>query len=321
MEFLFIFLFILVLFLIFEIRIKKPDQLALFEKKGNIFLRKGKFYPRHLTLILSSSVYSYSLDIYSEAKGKLKIKTTLTLSVAPDKKDLSTLIQTGGWNENTVLNASKEINNQLNSFVQTLTEKQDIEDISPEKLINSLKENLVNNSNKLGLQVVSIGIQNIEPENIAIADAIRNRETARVLEETEAVKQNSRISSFKSKTEADDKIAKYEHQLEIMKLELKKIEDEKESILNHERVKEELKNKKLRLELEKEELSLLASHPELLVLSPQVARLADASRNLKNAKTVVSLSGKELADENPLGNLLQETIGKLTNNLKSSKNQ
>ena len=46
----------------------------------------------------------------------------------------------------------------------------------------------------------------------------------------------------------------------------------------------------MRLAYEKEELEVLKSSPELLMLTPQVARLAEASQNLKNARTVISLS-------------------------------
>jgi len=318
-ELLFILIVFLSLFLAFEFRVRKPDQLALFEKKGNIFSRKGKFYPRHFTLIIPLSNFSYNLEITGEAKGKLKLKIKLILSVTPDKNNLGTLVQTGGWSKNTVQNASNEINNQLNYIIQEFTEKHDIDEISQEKLTNYLKSTLETSSKQFGLQVVTITVQNMEAENNAIAEAIRDRETARILEATESVKQNSRIASFRAKSEADEKIANYEHQLEIKKLELIKIEDEREAKVNHERVKEELKNQKLRLEIEKEELNLLASHPELLILSPQAARLAEASRSLKNAKTVVSLSGNDFIENNSIGKLLQETLTKITNNLNSSK--
>ena len=46
----------------------------------------------------------------------------------------------------------------------------------------------------------------------------------------------------------------------------------------------------MQLSLQREEMRLLKENPELLLLTPQAARLAEASQALKNARTVVSLS-------------------------------
>ena len=49
----------------------------------------------------------------------------------------------------------------------------------------------------------------------------------------------------------------------------------------------------MRLAFEREELEVLKSSPELLMLTPQAARLAEASQSLKNARTVISLSPQD----------------------------
>ena len=51
---------------------------------------------------------------------------------------------------------------------------------------------------------------------------------------------------------------------------------------------------RLRLAFEREELEVLKSSPELLMLTPQAARLAEASQTLKNARTIVSLTPQDL---------------------------
>ncbi len=56
----------------------------------------------------------------------------------------------------------------------------------------------------------------------------------------------------------------------------------------------------MRLAFEKEELEVLKSSPELLMLTPQAARLAEASQNLKNARTIVSFTPQELSQGSEL---------------------
>ena len=46
----------------------------------------------------------------------------------------------------------------------------------------------------------------------------------------------------------------------------------------------------MKLDFDREEMKLLKENPQLLLLTPQAARLAEASQTLKNARTVVSLA-------------------------------
>ena len=61
---------------------------------------------------------------------------------------------------------------------------------------------------------------------------------------------------------------------------------------------------------------MLKNNPELLLLSPQAAKLAEASQSLKNARTVVNLSGNELSQGSDLLSLFQNFLEKTFNNSK-----
>ena len=68
----------------------------------------------------------------------------------------------------------------------------------------------------------------------------------------------------------------------------------------------------MRLELDREELALLNENPQLLLLTPQAARLAEASQTLRNARTVVSLSPSEAEQGARLFDLFQRFLAGLT---------
>jgi hypothetical protein len=84
---------------------------------------------------------------------------------------------------------------------------------------------------------------------------------------------------------------------------------EQENSLAQKRLEDELTRNRLRLKFEKEELEILKNNPELLVLTPQAARLAEASQSLKNARTVITLSPQDLAGSD-LVNLFQNMLNK-----------
>ena len=108
---------------------------------------------------------------------------------------------------------------------------------------------------------------------------------------------------------ADEEIFQLENQLEMKKYELKKNQWEREAQLNDLRINDELKKRnRKRLEFDKEELEMLKSSPELLMLTPQAARLAEASQGLKNARTVVSLSPQDMAHGSELFGMFQNIL-------------
>lgn len=63
--------------------------------------------------------------------------------------------------------------------------------------------------------------------------------------------------------------------------------------------------------VDKAETELLKNNPELILLTPQAARLAEASQSLRNARTVVSLSPNDLTEGSAIAGLLQALIQKL----------
>ena len=97
---------------------------------------------------------------------------------------------------------------------------------------------------------------------------------------------------------------------------MKEIEEEKDAELALKKLNEQVKRDKIKLDIDKEEMGIFKNNPELLLLTPQVARLAEASQNLKNAKTVVSLgdieNGSQLVKilKNFLDGLLNQTTNK-----------
>jgi len=155
-----------------------------------------------------------------------------------------------------------------------------------------------------------LAVQSLDPIDPEIADALRQQEQARLMEQTERLNQQARISAAKSKYQADEEIATMEHSLELKRAELRKEALAQEAALAQQRLEDDLVRNRLRLAFEREELEVLKSSPELLMLTPQAARLAEASQNLKNARTIVSLTPQDLGVGSELFNLFQNLLQK-----------
>ncbi len=296
---------LVIIYLLYEYRLRKPDQIALFESKAGIAIRKARFYPRHFSLVLPRAIHSAQISTDATAKGNLDIKVRLTISVTLSMDNLETLIKVGGWSNSAVEKAADELETMVHGFVREFTERLGIEDLSSVEIYKYLTEKTRMSKANFGLEVISLSIQSIEILDTKIADAIRQQESARILEQTETLDQRGRLAAARSKFEADEQIALLENRLELKKYDLKKAEVEKEAEISKKRVEEELKRKNMQLEYEKNELELLRNNPELLILTPQAARLAEASQALRNAKTVVSLSSKDNSLGSDLANALQ----------------
>lgn len=295
-------------YILIEYRLRKPDQLVLYEVNDKIGKRKTKFYPRHFSLVLPKTTHSSEIDIDSTAKGSLEIKIKLNLVASLSEKNIDSLIKVGGWNKNSVSKAIKEFEAVIESLVKDYTDKFEIEELSSEKIQNHISEKLEISKEKYGIEIISISVKSFEIVDSKIADAIRQQESARILEQTELLNQKARITAAKAKLKADEEIALLENELELKKLELKQKELEKEFQLADKKTEEELKRKKLNLEYEKAELEILKNNPELLLLSPQAAKLAEASQSLKNARTVVNVSPNEISQGVDLISLFQNFL-------------
>jgi len=300
------------LFVLFEYRIRKPDVLLLYESKGKICLRKGLIYPRHFSLPLSRTTCPIRLTIEATTVGNLEVGVKLVGSVAPSLEHIQTLIRIGGWNQEAVAHAADEVQVMLQGLVKEYTEQFEIHALSSTDLVNNLKECSSIIQEKFGVELISLVVQSLEPIDPEISEALRQQEQARLLEQTERLNHQARAAAAQAKSQADEKISQMEHDLKLKKAELKKTLLEQESALTYQSLEDELKRNRMRLAFEKEELDVLKSSPELLMLTPQAARLAEASQNLKNAHTIVSFTPQELTQGSELlgvfKNLMQRAL-------------
>ena len=302
-----------------EYRIRKPDFLVLRETKDGLDVRKGRFYPRHFSLLLQRTTHSFQLTIDATAKGSIDIKVKLAATVAASAGHLTELIRVGGWSTEAVAHAAKELETVLQGLVKGFTEQFEIEELSSQKIHDYLHKEVPASKTALGIEVLSMTILSFEPVNPQISEALKQQEQARILEQTEVLNQKARIVSTKAKLKADEEIFQMENQLEIKKYEVKKSQWEREAQLNDLRVNDELKRNRKRLDFDKEELEMLKSSPELLMLTPQAARLAEASQGLKNARTVVSFSPQDMAHGSELFGMFQSILQNALDSYRSIK--
>jgi hypothetical protein len=301
---------ILFLIILFEYRIRQPDVLVLHEKKGQLMLRSGPFYPRHFSLSLKRTTHPFQLKIQATAAGNLGVNIRIAGSFAPALDHLQILIRVGGWSNDAVAHASEEACILLESLVKEYTERLEIHMITSAGIIGHLSEHSVALKEKFGVELISLVVQSLEAKDAEIADALRQQEQARLLEQTEKLSHLARVAAAKAKYQADEEISEMNHTLELKKAALVKDLYVQESALAQQRIEDELQRSRLRLEFEKEELDILRNNPELLILTPQAARLAEASQGLKNARTVISLTPQDLAHGSELLNLFQNFLQK-----------
>jgi hypothetical protein len=292
----------------FEYRFRKPDYIILYENRSGLATRKGRLYPRHFSLPIRRTTHSLQPTVDATAKGNLDIKVKLGVTVAASLDHLAALVRAGGWNSDAVGRAAKDLEVLLQSYVKAFTEQYGIEDLSSEKIHEYLSAKIPASKTSLGLEVISLTVLAFEAVNPQISEALKQQEHARILEQTELLNQKARIAAAKAKLKADEEIASLENQLELKKYDLKKSQLERESVLADIRVNDELTRNRKKLEFDKEELDMLRSSPELLMLTPQAARLAEASQGLKNARTIVSLSPQDLSQGSELLGTLQKIL-------------
>lgn len=313
---LFIPVVVLLLAAIFEYRIRQPDQIVLYEAGGEILRRSGRFYPRHFSLSIPTTAQSLAVEIPTEAKGRVGLIVRLTVAVAADPQRLDQLIRTGGWNSMAVDRAADELRVAIHGLTRKCTEQQEVAAISSTGLSSQVEEQLRSYGERMGLEVVSVTTQSIDPTDPEIAETLREREAARIRERTDKVNQVARVAAAIARIEADAQVASAEHELELKRLSLKREQDKEQAQLERMRVQEELDRRKMQLEIDRAEVELVAENPQLLILSPQMARLAEASQSLRNARTVVSLSGDELPEGS---SILQTLLALLQGNVKAGQ--
>jgi hypothetical protein len=273
---------------------------VLFETDDGVGVRKGRLYPRHFSTSITRTAHSFTQTIEGSTKGNLDVRVKIAVTVAASMGHLASLVRAGGWTANAVARAGKELETLLLGYVKEYTEGKAIEEVSSDSLRIHLQQRFKDINGALGLDIVSLAVTSLEPVNAQIAEAMRQRENARILEQTETLNQQARITEARARFRADEEVALLEHTLALKRYDLKKVQLEREATLAEARTTHELQLKKQQLEFEKEEMQLLKDSPELLLLTPQAARLAEASQSLKNARTVVSLSPGETPQGNEL---------------------
>ncbi len=295
---------------VFEFRVHQPDTLVLHESKGHILIRKGVLYPRHFSLILKRTTCPIQVTAEVSAVGNIGVRVKLIGSIAPSSDHLSSLIRAGGWNSDAVARVADEAQVLLQGLVKEYTEHAEIRELSSAGLLTYLNERLSLIEDKYGVELITLAVQSLDPIDPEIADALRQQEQARLMEQTERLNHQARVSAAKARYQADEEIAAMEHSLELKRAELKKELLARESALAQQRLEDDLARNRLRLAFEREELEVLKSSPELLMLTPQAARLAEASQTLKNARTIVSLTPQDLGVGAELFGLFQNLLQK-----------
>ncbi len=299
---------VIVSLILWEYRIRKPDQFILYESAGDVKKRKARFYPRHFSLALPATTQAISLKIETEARGKLPIVVSYVITIAASAGYLPALIRAGGWKKDAVSKAGKELEILIQAAISEYCEKYEIEELSTEAVNKHLNSKLGKSVADLGIDILSLTIQAIDPVDDEIAEAMQQREASRILEQTETEKQRARVAATRAKIDADEKIAHAEHDLELKRYKLREAQLIRENNLTNQKVKEDLKRREMLLNFEKQEVELLSKNPELMVLSPQLTRLAEASQNLKNARTVVSLSPQQVSQGGQILDMIQEFL-------------
>jgi hypothetical protein len=295
---------------LFEYRIRQPDVIVLYESNGKIGVRKGLLYPRHFSLPLKRTTAPLHLTIEAAAVGNLAVRVKLVGSAAPSVDHINALIRVGGWDVEAMSRAVDQLGFLVQGLVKEYTERAEIHAISSAGVLQYLNERLTVIQEKFGVELISLTVQSLEPIDRKIAEALSQQEEARLLEQTEQLNQQARVVAAKAKYRADEEIAEMEHALELKRTTLKKAQFETDSELARQRIADELERSRLHLAFEKEELDLLHQNPELLMLTPQAARLAEASQSLKNARTVISLTPQELANGSELFSLFRNLLHK-----------
>ncbi|MBC8508136.1 MAG: hypothetical protein ISR58_05530 [Anaerolineales bacterium] len=309
---------VFVLLALFEYRIRRPDVWLLYESRGQIRIRKGLFYPRHFSLPLERTTYPIRLSIDATAVGNLEVRLKLVGSVAPSLEHIHSLIRIGGWKTEAVEKVADEVQVLLQGLVKEYVEQFEIHALSSTDILSYLNERSTLIQDKFGVELISLAVQSLEPTDPEIGEALRQQEQARLLEQTERLNHQARSAAAQAKFQADEEISQMEHDLKLKNAELKMTLLEQESALTYQSLDDELKRNRMRLAFEKEELEVLKNSPELLMLTPQAARLAEASQNLKNARTIVSFNPQELAQGSELLGVFQSLMQRALEEKKES---
>ena len=281
---------ICIILLALIVKVRRPDQLLLVEKHGKVQPYLKRWYFSKSVLALPATVKTLSTEVKTQARGKIDVVIKLFVSFFPNAEQAENLVRVGGWSSEAVERVAHELSGTVQGLVGELVEPLDITQVTRDKLSHMLRQKIQELAPNFGIAVTSVVVSEAEAADKKIADAIRKQEEARIQEETEKANQQSRIATEKLRLTADDEIARMKHKMEMEQLKLREIEELKSAELEQKLLEMETEKKRLSLKVEQEEADLLSKHPELMMLTPQLTRLVEASQQLKSARTVISLS-------------------------------
>jgi hypothetical protein len=295
MEYLFIILLVLfviaIIAIIVQIKIREPHQIIVKEKNGKFEASLQKLYLKCRSLPLSCEENFFESEFKATSSGNIEIKIKLNGSASIDFEKLDNLIKKGGWNEKALQNATEKFMSMAIGYLKSRIEKLEIEEINLEK-IDYLIFNAKKESAEFGISIKNFSATNLEILDEKAKEAIRAKESARLNKKNEEYLQNLKYDIEKKKCELELKLLEEKKNLSSQKKVLNEIEAENENHIKKLQAEFEKEIQQIKLEVEKQELELLKKHPELLLFSPQAARLIEASQSLKNARTIVNLSGE-----------------------------
>ncbi len=279
---------IVVLYVLYER--KRPDQLILIEKKGKVTGWTHAFYPKYRCLSLPNTTRSVTTEVKTQARGKIDAVIKLTVTFYPDAEHIENLIHIGGWSPDALTRIEKELAGTIQGIAGEIIEPLDIAEMTREYIAKIMKTRLNSIAANMGIIITGVTIMSAEASDPKIAEAIKKTEVAHLQEEAEKTVQTSRIAQAEMKARADQAILNAEHDTAMKKLALRQVEEAESAILAKAALEQHVERRHLELKIEKAEVELLAQNPSLLLLSPQLTRLTEASQQLKNAETVVTLS-------------------------------
>jgi len=277
-------------FLVWFFRIKQPDKLILIERQGEVAVWKRAIYPRLFCLALPNTLQTVTKEVKTQAKGKIDIEVKLVVSYLADPEHVHNLIRIGGWSPQALDKAGKELAGILQGVVGEIVEPIDVVELTREYIARQTKARLSSLEANVGIKITAVTVIHSEALDPKIAEAIKMREEARIKEESEKAVQAGRIAQARLKAGADKKIAEAEHEVVMKNYELREIQEAEAARLSQATVQQQAERRRIELAVENAEVEILTKNPSLLLLAPQLTRLAEASQQLKNAETVINFS-------------------------------
>ena len=145
-------------------------------------LRRGRIYPRHFSTPITKTTHSFSQTVDASAKGSLDIRVKLAVTVAASE-DLSVLVRVGGWAPDAIARAAGNSDTHP-GYVKGYTELHDVKRSPPTGSADISRNgcrraNVSSGSRSSHLRSPHSTRQSPDRQ------AIRQREHARILEQTE----------------------------------------------------------------------------------------------------------------------------------------